>query len=170
MSSNGSNKQTVLLFRFDDLRPRPVGRLPKLHKAGIKDVRDFLFVKPADIAKQSKISINLIKKWRDQVLKAIEDQGIDLPSEDRSMDGMTPTERAFNLGLRMAEGERLTVTEVAGLYSMSYSGAYRLLSRVSAVAPLIRETGGIWRVMTKEERGTGSDNQGRGESVRSRWL
>ncbi len=58
-------------------------------------------------------------------------------------DPTTPTERTTLIVLALAGGERLTTRQVAELCGISQHGAWALLCRISAVAPLALY-GGEW--------------------------
>jgi len=53
----------------------------------------------------------------------------------------TPTERVVVLTLHLAQGHAVTTAEVARLLTMCDSGAYRMLDRMSRVAPIVNEAG-----------------------------
>jgi hypothetical protein len=51
------------------------------------------------------------------------------------------TERAFNLGWRMALGEKFTLAKIQREYGMSKSGAWRLIHRCSRRGGIVNEDG-----------------------------
>lgn len=59
------------------------------------------------------------------------------------MTELTPTERAVRVTLALALGRAVTPAEVARETNCDLSNAYRLLWRISRVAPLV-ESGGRW--------------------------
>lgn len=77
-------------------------------------------------------------------------------------DQYTITTRAFELGYALGRhGIKLTTRQVAQMFCMSASGAYRLLSRASGSrrVPLI-EDGGEWYVLGLEDSDEDEDESG----------
>ena len=58
--------------------------------------------------------------------------------------GMTPSERAAHITMRLWNGERLTARQIVEQYAISRKTAYELLGRVSRVVP-IYSTAGVWQ-------------------------
>jgi hypothetical protein len=64
---------------------------------------------------------------------------------------LTPTERAFVLGLLIGQGRTFTAVQVAAAFQMTESGAYRLLNRVARRAHIYSDEG-VWQSIEVEGR------------------
>lgn len=66
---------------------------------------------------------------------------------------MTPTERAFVLALELSGTPGgLTTAQIAARYQVTHSGAYRLMCRVSRLAPVVQTDDGAWVLLESGER------------------
>ena len=57
-----------------------------------------------------------------------------------------PVERAGLLGAWLVSGETVTCAQVAQAFGMSWAGAWRMLDKLSAVLPIVRN-GADWRML-----------------------
>lgn len=75
------------------------------------------------------------------------------PIEPMSHEDLTPTERAFLIGVHMAAEHCITNAQLMRSFGLSASGAYRLMTRLSRIAPMVRDNGD-WRLLHAESRET----------------
>ena len=64
---------------------------------------------------------------------------------------MIPTERAGVVVWLLSRGHRFTTLEIARITGLTYSGAYKLMDRLSRRVPLYLEHA-CWRMVDKEEQ------------------
>jgi len=59
----------------------------------------------------------------------------------------TPQEKAAYIAWKMAQGESFSTKEVAEAFSVTYNGAYSMLTRISRVVPIAPscQRGGRWQ-------------------------
>ena len=75
------------------------------------------------------------------------------PIEPMNHEDLTPTERAFLIGVHMAAEHCITNAQLMRSFGLSASGAYRLMTRLSRIAPMVRDNGD-WRLLHAESRET----------------
>lgn len=57
----------------------------------------------------------------------------------------TSQEKAANVSWRLANGEGVTVQEVADSFSMTWQGANKMLCVISRVIPIAPNSTGVWQ-------------------------
>ncbi len=64
---------------------------------------------------------------------------------------VTPTERVAALTLAFARGSEMSAAEVARMFDLGFSGAHKMLGRMSAVIPLVVDEEGRWSLLPQDD-------------------
>jgi DNA-binding IclR family transcriptional regulator len=74
-----------------------------------------------------------------------------------TQDEYRPSQRAALVAWHLAHGEGLRTRDVVRLTGLSHSGAYHLLTTLSAILPIYQDAQYVWQVCSGESD-TGSSN------------